>query len=77
MSEPDQSIINNLGFKECEYHPEVGEECEGCSKDNVQLYGRSCDPFSQDCEIWCYDCIKEEHDKNEEYDLYNKTGFQY
>ncbi len=56
--------LKATGFEICEYGPDE-DPCDHCGKTQIQLYGRRCDPFSQDCTVVCADCAMAEHMKNE------------
>jgi len=51
------------GFVNCEF-VDSGDNCEKCECIPEQLYCRSCDPFSQDCEYFCGQCVTKEATEN-------------
>ncbi len=54
------------GFSNCNFGPS-GDPCEQCDKEQVQLYFRSCDPFSNDGEYFCAGCLIKEAEENARY----------
>lgn len=62
--------LKATGFVACEFPPDE-DPCECCKKTGVQLYWRSCDPFSQDGRYHCAQCVIDEHVANEETDAFD------
>jgi uncharacterized protein CbrC (UPF0167 family) len=58
--------LSVAGFEACLFPPD-STECDNCNKDQVQLYWRSTDSFSQDGEYFCEACIVAEGNANIKY----------
>lgn len=73
------NIAKEMGFEICGWGPDPEDECEGCDKNNIQLYCHS-DGFGEGI-YWCMGCILEMHQENERVgklmDDFEKQGHTY
>lgn len=58
--------LRMTGFSKCKFGPD-SEPCEKCETPQKQLYWRSVDPYSQDGEYFCDDCVVSEAEENARY----------